>query len=414
MRGRAVVGWFAILLALVGCTQGADVRQAPTGVPTAAGDALVLDAGGALARVDAATGSVLFDVPSAVPSPDWSNLFATSSDGGQTTLRRLDPLTGETIDRTVLSGDLSIWAVSESGDQVALMEPLTGASLAWAPPPRRATDLMVVDVRTGDHETFDLKGNYVPEAFSPDGENLFMLSFNPPTAPTSYRVTALYLERDRVWDVFGPNKAPVENMTATRLQQVRSPDGSALYTLYVNQPPDYLLENGAVTEEPDEVAFVHSLNLNGLAHCIELPADFGSVPPERAAIAVSPSGRTVYAIDSLHGDVTSIRPNRDRVENSVLDLSMLNGGTTAAAVSADGLTLFVGSGSTVVAIDTSTIVVRATWTVQGGLTDLGLSPDGGRLYASSASGVTVLDAASGVDLGRISVGGDAIAWIGAA
>jgi hypothetical protein len=412
MRGRTPASLIVIALALGACAQGPVPREAPVGVPSAAGDALVLDVGGTLTRVDAGSGSVVFDAGAAVPSVDWSSLFAATSEGDHTTLRTLDPATGETIDSLDLPGALSIWAVSDGGEQIALMSPFAGADLAWAPPSRRTTDLVVVDVRSGEHESFHLDGNYVPETFSTDGENLFMLSFNPPTHPTSYRVTALYLDRDRVWDVLGPKKAPVENMTATRLQQVRSPDGEALYTLYVNQPPEYLLQNGATTLEPDEVAFVHSLLLDGFAFCIELPRDFGSATASRSAIAVSPDGALLYAVDAMHGDVASILTKRQKVTNSKIDLSMLNGDQTAAVVSADGATLYVGSGSVVAAIDTATLELRDTWEVVGGLTDLGLSVDGGRLYASSASGVSVLDASTGAGLGEISVGGDAIAWIG--
>jgi hypothetical protein len=412
MRARSPASILVAALVLAACAQDpATNAERASGVASAAGDALVLDSGGTLTRVDAGSGEVAFDAE-AVPSVDWSKLFAATSDGTNTTIRMLDPVTGAATARTVVPGDLSIWAVSDDGAQVALMRSFDGAGLVWAPPPRRTTDLMIVDVRSGESESFHLKGNYVPETFSTDGENLFMLSFNPPTEPTSYRVTALYLERSRVWDVFGPDKAPVENMTATRLQQVRSPDGTAMYTLYVNQPPDYLLKNGATTLEPDEVAFVHSLLLEGLAFCIELPHDFGSVPAARSAIAVSPDGAYVYAIDALHGDVAAIRTARGRVANTLLDLSMLDGDVTTAVVSADGATLFVGSGSVVAAIDTSTVTLRDTWSIASPLTDLGLSADGARLYASSTTGVSVLDATTGADLGEISTGGDAIAWIG--
>jgi hypothetical protein len=120
----------------------------------------------------------------------------------------------------------------------------------------------------------------------------------------------------------------------------------------------------------------------------------------------------VYAVDALHGDVVSIGVKRQRLTNTKIDLSMLDGDVTAAVVSADGGTLYVGSGSAVAAIDTATFAIRNTWAVLHGLTDLGLSSDGGRLYVSSAAGVSVLDASSGHDLGEISSGGDAIAWIG--
>ena len=416
MRIRTSILLPLVALTLAACTSGSDKieRQLQSGSPAAAGDAIVLDRAGALTRVDAGSGSVVFDAEGAVSAADWSSIYATTFAGGRTTLHRLDATTGAADDVASFSGELTIWSVSDGGHLVALMAPFGDAGTDWEPPPRGTTDLMVADTLTGEKERFHLEGNYVPETFSTDGENLFMLSYDPPTHPTSYRVTSLYIEKGRVWDVIGPDKQPVENMTATRLQQVRAPDGKALYTLYVNQPPPSLRANGAATEDPGEVAFVHTLHLDGFAVCTALPDDFGDVPVGRSAIAVSPDGAFVYAVDAMHGDVATIATARDKVRNAKVDLSMLGGDRTASAVSADGATLFVGSGATIAAIDTATFALRATYAVNEELTDLRLSPDGTRLYVSSVDRVSVLDASTGGSLGSIAEGGDAIAWVEAA
>jgi hypothetical protein len=274
----------------------------------------------------------------------------------------------------------------------------------------------VVHVTDASIERMHLRGNYQPESFSTDDESLFMLSYEPPMAPTRYRVTRVYIEKARVWDVFGPDKRPVENMTATRLQQVPAPDGSALYTLYSNQPPAYLADNGATTAEPDERAFVHSLQLDddgGFAECIRLPDVYGTVPASSSAIAVAPDGSTVYAVDAMHGHVASVTVQRQKVKDASMDLSAVSGERTAATTSSDGRTLFVGGEAAIVAVDLATMSVRDTWHVGGSLTDVALSPDGRRLYVSFADHVDVLSATTGHGLGSIGAGGDAIEGVSA-
>ena len=51
---------------------------------------------------------------------------------------------------------------------------------------------MVAD-KTGETHRFTLPGCLEPEAFSAAGDALFVLDYQPPTAPDSYRVRVLYL-----------------------------------------------------------------------------------------------------------------------------------------------------------------------------------------------------------------------------
>jgi hypothetical protein len=406
---------FVPILALVlsACAPGDRGRssEGTGGSPAAAGDRLVLVRADSLLEVNAGTGALILDAPGGASTGDGAGLFATRSNGSSTTLESLDPATGRATDAATLRGILAIRSVSRDGTSVALTAPMPPGYTDWAPPPRRTTDIAVVNVIDGTVRRLHLRGNYQPESFSTDEETLFMLSYEPPTAPTRYRVTGMYVEKGRVWDVIGPDKQPVENMTATRLQQVSAPDGSALYTLYSNQPPAYLSVNGATTEEPDERAFVHTLqlgNTSGFAVCIPLPDVFGTVPAASSAIAVSPDGSTVYAIDAMHGHVASVNVQRQKVKDASIDLGAVTGERTAAVTSSDGQMLYIGGGDMLVAVDVATMSVRDTWQVDGSLTDLALSPDGGRLYVSFADHVEVLSAATGRDLGSIGTGGDVI------
>ena len=79
---------------------------------------------------------------------------------------------------------------------------------------------------------------------------------------------------------------------------------------------------------------------------------------------------------------------------------------TTATVSADGSTLFVGTAGgdgAVTAVDTSSFDVSRTWSTGGGVAGLGLSLDGARLYVALTDRLEVLNAASGRDLGDVSV-----------
>jgi hypothetical protein len=212
-------------------------------------------------------------------------------------------------------------------------------------------------------------------------------------------VVGLYLETGRHWALIGPDKQPVENMTATRLVQVASPNGSYLYTLYTNQRPAYLHEPApsAAPNADGEVAFVHTVDLrSGFAVCIALPAGFGTVPPQSSAVAISPGGHLVYAIDAQHGTIASVNVRRYRVAAIThLDLSMFGSGQIHARVSADGATLFVAGDTGLLALDTQNFTPLGTMmSTPGAVTGLALSGDGARLYLSWGDELQRLDAAT--------------------
>src|SRR5207247_11381997 len=118
--------------------------------------------------------------------------------------------------------------------------------------------------------SFDLTWNYEPEAFSTDGSTLFMIQYLPPTAPEAYRVTSLDLAKGVVSPVFGRYKEPTERMPGVRLEQILSPDGSKLYTLYTSQPSAYETRYGGNAAASTPVTFVHILNLKEhWAYCLE-------------------------------------------------------------------------------------------------------------------------------------------------
>lgn len=402
MRARFLVLIPAVVLATSAC--GASSRGSDRS-GTIRPETLLLDTGDGPLALRAPSGAVVFESAGGLPSPDGSLVVSTSRVGGATRLVASDARTGKTLETSRVRGDLAVRAVSERGDSVALMAPLPSGWDPWTPRPRSRTTIVVADPSgTLEPATYRLDGNFEPEAFSTDGGRLFMLQYLPPEAPSVYRVTVLDLARGSVDPVFGPYKGPAERMPGTRLEQVRAPDGSQLYTLYTSERPGYA-PHGAPVPRNAVVSFVHVLSLSdGWAHCVGLPKPFWHRPASAEAIAASPDGTRLYVVDVGIGLVTVLDTSSlEILDTAPIGARIPDAGRTTATVSSDGSTLFVGGGRTLLAIDTSTFGVSRRLTVPGDVFGLGLSGDGTELYVALGQGLEVLDPATGSELGVVPV-----------
>lgn len=403
MRLKLVIV-IAVVVGAAACTGGAQ----PSSKPGASDgsfppETLLLgtDSGPLAVRVPA--GSVVFDRAGAVASPDGSLVFAASSHGRATVLQTIEGTTGEVVSRTRLPGDLEVRVVSGSGRRVALMAPLPDGWDPSTPIPRSHTTIVVADpAGTRGSRSYELSGNFEPEAFSTDNQRLFMVQHLPAETPTVYRVTVLDLVGGRVKPVFGPFKSPPERMPGTRLQQVFAPDGGTLYTLYTSSRPGYA-PHGAPVPSEASVSFVHVLSLSeGWAHCVGLPRELWNQPVSAQAIAVSSDGTRLYIVDSVRG-LVSVMDTETQVilRLETIDFAHSTVAETSAQLSADGATLFVGVGgdrSDLYAIDTTTFDVRHRWPVSGDLSGLGLSADGLRVYLALGDHLAVVDPTTGANL----------------
>ena len=251
--------------------------------------------------------------------------------------------------------------VSESGRAVALMDPLPDGWDPFVPLPRATTTIVVADPTGATApRTFELVGNYEPEAFSAADDALFLIQHLPAETPQAYRVTMLDLDRGRVQPVFGPFKGPAERMPGIRLQQVLSPTATQLYTLYSSATPGYV-PHGAPGPEGAIVSFVHVLSLeDGWAHCVGLPESMWDRPSAEQAMAPTPDGRYLFVVDAGLGEIAVLHTGTLRVRTAEVDLG-LSGEVerTTAQMSADGRTLFVATagsnGSTVTAVDVGSV-----------------------------------------------------------
>jgi hypothetical protein len=389
-------------LAVAACTQAPnDAANRP--VPR---ETLLLSTQAGPLVVQIPSGSVLFDRPGTVASLGGSWLLSATPSAGSTLLETVDGADAEPASDVRLDGTLDVRVVSESGTAVALMDPLPDGWDPEVPLPRSRSAIVVADpTGVGQPRTYDLRGNYEPEAFSTDDRQLFMIQHLPAESPTVYRVTALDLKRGRVYPVFGPYKAPPERMPGIRLQQIISPNADQLYTLYSSARPGYAPHHAPVPNDAT-VSFVHVLSLQeGWAHCVGLPRELWDRPASEQAMATSSNGRLLYIVDATLGLVTVMDTASLEIRTAPIDLAVPGVRHTSAVVSADGSALFVGTSgelSGVTKIDTDTFEVVRTWETDD-MSGLGLSGDGERLYVAFDDRVEVMDATNGSELAGIAV-----------
>jgi hypothetical protein len=389
-------------LGLAACTKAPD-DSANRPVPP---ETLLLSTQAGPLVVQVPSGSVLFERPGTVASLGGSWLLSATPSAGSTLLETVDGADAEPASDVRLDGTLDVRVVSESGAGVALMDPLPDGWDPEVPLPRSRTSIVVADP-TGAEEprTYDLRGNFEPEAFSTDDRQLFMIQHLPAEAPTVYRVTVLDLKRGRVYPVFGPYKAPPERMPGIRLQQIISPNDDQLYTLYSSARPGYAPHHAPVPNDAT-VSFVHVLSLQeGWAHCVGLPEALWDRPASEQAMATSPNGRLLYIVDPTLGLVTVMDTASLEIRTAPIDLAVAGVRHTSAVVSADGSALFVataGEHSGVTRIDTDTFEVVRIWETDD-VSGLGLSADGKRLYVAFGDRVEVMDATTGSELAGVAV-----------
>ncbi|MFC7528348.1 YncE family protein [Actinoplanes sp. GCM10030250] len=326
-------------------------------------------------------------------------------------LVQIDPATGAAVRKTTVGGGWLPRAISTDGRACAL-----GRTPATVQPAARARSTLLIAGPAGNRE-YDLPGVVEPDAFTSDGQGLFVLEWFPAAAPDRYRVRKLDLGSSRLDPLFTRNKTPVpagaeEEMRGEGRQAVLSADGQMLFTLYTHQP-GHAHTRDLVSGRPGNAhAFVHVLHLTeGWAYCLDLPHPFGE--GKAASCALAANARHLAVVDLSAGKMAYASPSALTIER-VVDVPPAADGIAALVLTPDGRTL-VGSGDLVTvldtsavdtgAVDTSTDAQAARWSVPGPIRGMGLSRDGKRLYAGGEGRVTWLDAAAGTQLGHVAVPG---------
>ena len=324
----------------------------------------------------------------AIPSIDGTALVRASRQGTTTRVAALDAVTGAQLWSRVVPGDMKVAAASIGARVVAL-------SSADQPGPlegRSRTVLRLVGNGLSSPRKVRVAGNIEPEAFSTDGHSLFVAQFHPAEAPTSYQVRRLDLRTEQIGAVYTPDADLQERMQGTARVQAASPDGTRLYTLYSHRTPD-----------GRRYAFVHVLSLDELwAHCVDLPEAFADVEDRAAALTVAPDGLRLDVADALSGTVAEIDTQVLRVVRTSHVVFGTEGAPVHAAGGPDG-TLYLGSGTSIAAVDRATLQRTRTLDLPGRVTGIQPGADGRRLYVSLPDRILVLDPRDGRTLEDLSL-----------
>jgi len=348
-------------------------------------DVLFLRSAGGITLVRALPEGVAVGLPDAVPSMDWSAVVRAVPQGKETEIVALDSLSGAQLWSRHLAGRLEVKVASEHGRLVALGSPREGTGY---PGGRSSTTLVIVGADASEPRTIELDGNFEPEAFSTDGESLFVVEYLPPKDPTSYRVRRLDLRTEEVVGVYTVDAELQEAMQGTARVQAASPDGRRLYTLYTLEGADGMSR-----------AFVHVLSLDELwAHCVDLPPSFETASGKAIAISVAPDGRRLYVADATTGTVAEVDTEALAVTRTAQAAFGSQGGAAHAVAAGDGM-LYLGKGTGLLALDASTLEPVRSWDMEGRITGIQAASDGGRLYVGLKDQIVILDTATGERLG---------------
>lgn len=363
--------------------------------PPAAGDLVFLATPSGLQALSTDNGSIEHELPGGKAAPGFDVLVSTVPDGSSTTVTRMAP-DGEILSRTTVEGDVTARVVTD--DLVALADAEISGETPYLPAPKLTTNIVILD-DSGAQRAYELSGNFEPEAFKVDGNELFMIQYLPALAPERYQVRRLRLADGAIRPIGRLKLNAPGQMQGTGRTQALSPWGDELYTLYTQQiDAGHDADDHAANDAVAGHAFVHMLNLaDGWAHCIDLPAVFASGSATASAIAVDPAGDRVFVADWTHGAVSALNPRRARViDTADVSFGPSDAGTFAVATRER---LFVAGNSDVVVLDPRTFEVLDRWSFAAEITGMSLSDD--RLYVSTDGEIVAVDPENGASLATL-------------
>jgi DNA-binding beta-propeller fold protein YncE len=239
---------------------------------------------------------------------------------------------------------------------------------------------------TDSFKTIQVNGDFAFDALSNDGKSLYLIQ--KMTDPNHYRVRLFDVGSESLMpQVIADKRDPSEPMNGTRGDSAADPTGNHVYTVYIRAAGP----------------FIHVLPLDQqFAWCVDLPSRAPNDMEKQFhwALAVSRDGGSVYAANAALGTVavmtTGQPPQIARSATVAINKtgSPLAGLITNAdakgpriggvALSADGRTLYTLADRGVVAIDTTTLKVRARYLESFQPETMRLSSDGKMLYVAES------------------------------
>jgi hypothetical protein len=375
---RALVTALTILAAatwaLAGCGEQA---AAPA---TAPGDLVLLRAGAE--RTLALGAGSPRALPAGQPAVGWRSLYTARPSGGATTLARIDITSGRTLGSLRVPGRWRLPATVIGGAPDAATA--DGRTIVLARAGARATGFALVDASLRrPPRTITLPGRFAFDAIAPDARRMFLIE---PRPGGHYLVRNYDLERDELMPGAVIDKLEGEwQMEGQPVARAVPGSGPWVYTLY----------------RKPEGPFVHALNTEGYALCLDLPAAARSGPAAAGewGLTLAPGDRTLYAANPALGLVVEIGVgDNPGIRRTARIPRGAIGAAPRLAVAPDGETLYVPTAGGVIAVQTSSLEARRT--LLRGQRVSAVVARGHRLYAQDGA-VEVLDPSSGAVLGRM-------------
>jgi hypothetical protein len=362
----------AATLAAAGCGERA---AAPTAGPA---DVVLLRAGAE--RTHTLGAGSPRTLPAGQPAAGWRSLYTATPSGSATTVARVDVTSGRALGSLRLPGHWTLPSTVIGGAPDAATA--DGRTLVLAHAGARETRFALVDASLRrPPRMVALPGRFAFDAIAPDAQRMFLIEQRPGGhyLVRNYDLARGELEPGAVVDKAEPGE-PMEGQPVARAVPAAGP---WVYTLY----------------RKDEGPFVHALNTEGFALCIDLPAAARSGPAAAGewGLALAPGDGTLYAANPALGLVVEIDASDPGVRRTARIPRGAIGAPPRLAVSGAGATLYVPTARGVAAVDTQTLSVRRT--LLRGHRVSAVVASGRRLYAQDGAVVT-LDAVSGAVLRR--------------
>jgi outer membrane protein assembly factor BamB len=359
--------------AVTGCGERAAAPAAPRGdlVVLRAGAERTLTLGAGAPRA----------LPAGQPAVGWRSLYTATPAGTATTVARVDVATGRALGSVRLPGRWALPATVIGGAPDAATA--DGRTLVLTRAGARESRFALLDASLRrPPRTVTLPGRFLFDAIAPDAQRMFLIEQR---AGGHYLVRNYDLARDELMPgAVVDKREPDERMEGEPVARAVPAAAPWVYTLY----------------RKAEGPFVHALNTDGFALCIDLPtaARSGPAAAREWGLVLAPGDGTLYAANPALGLVVEIGANETaEVRRTARIPRGAIGAAPRLAVAPDGDTLYVPTAGGIVALDTSTLAVRRT--LLGGHRVSAVVASGRRVYAQDGAVVT-LDAASGAVLGR--------------
>lgn len=280
----------------------------------------------------------------------------------------------QTLSANTLRDRLEPRMVSADGRRVASVTPGGAGYYGLHKPGGRERTTVVVSERDGAHARLDLEGNIEPEAFSRDGDVLYVLDYLPAAKPERFRVRAR------------------GSLCRSERRRRRGPIGSRAFTTRGGRCSSRCTPTNQ-TPSPS----CKCLHLGERwVHRLDLPSPFGRERPGVHGIALSASGDRLCVVHAATATVADIDPDRLLVKHVTRLAPAGLPGKPNARITDSGR-LVVNVDNVLVATDP-----RQEIATPGEARGLALGGNGD-VRAGHPSGVVRYDLASGAELGRIAI-----------